>query len=116
MADFSDQECRAERLAVKFKSEDIAEQFKEKFEECQEMLQNQTPLKPQEEQKDEKANEDLMAKFKPVEGSWECDICMVNNDSDKVECAACESLKPRAETNPGQKKELKSLFSFASGA
>ena len=116
MADFSEQECRAEQLAVKFKSEDIAKQFKEKFEECQEMLQNQTPLKPQEVQKDEKAKQDLMAKFKPTEGSWECDICMVNNDSDKVECAACGSLKPRAEPNPGQKKEPKSLVSFSSGA
>ena len=116
MADFSEQECRAEQLAVKFKSEDIAKQFKKKFEECQEMLQNQTPLKPQEEQKDEKAKEDLMAKFKPAERSWECNICMVNNDSDKVECAACGSLKPGAEPHQAQKKDDKPLFSFGTGA
>ena len=40
-ADFSEGECKAERLAVRFKNEDIARQFKEKFEECQEMLNNQ---------------------------------------------------------------------------
>ena len=116
MADLSEQECRAERLAAKFKSADIAKQFKEKFEECQEMLTNQTPVKPQEEQKDEKAKEDLMAKFKPAEGSWECNICMVYNDSDKVECAACGSLKPGSEPHQGQKKDVKPLFSFGTGA
>ena len=115
MADFSEQECRAERLAVKFKSEDIAKQFKEKFEECQEMLKNQTPVTPQKEDKDEKVKEDVMAKFKPAEGSWECNVCMVSNDSDKVQCAACGSVKPGAEPNQGQKKKPKSLFSFGSG-
>ena len=45
-ADFSEGECKAERLAVRFKNEDIAKQFKEKFEECQEMLRNKASLKP----------------------------------------------------------------------
>ena len=116
MADFSEHECKVERFAVKFKSEDIAKQFKVKFEECQEMLKVQTPVKPQEEQKDEKIKEDLLAKYKPPKGSWECNICMVNNDREKVECAACGSLKPGAEPTQGQTKEVKPLFSFGTGA
>ncbi|KAJ7392582.1 hypothetical protein OS493_010231 [Desmophyllum pertusum] len=117
LADFSEQECKAERLAVRFKSEVIAKQFKEKFEECQEMLKNQTSVKPnQDKQGHKEVKEDLLTKFKATEGSWECDICMVRNDSDKVECAACGTLKPGAEPSQDQKKDIKPSFSFGSGA
>ena len=113
LADFSEQECKAEQLAVRFKSEDIAKQFKEKFEECQEMLKNQTPVKTlQEDQGREEVKEDLVSKFKAAEGSWECDICMVRNDSGKVECAACGGLKPGAEPSQDQKEDTKTSFPF----
>ena len=115
-ADFSEQECKAEQLAVRFKSEDIAKQFKEKFEECQELLKNQTPVKTlQKEQAQEEVKDDLVTKFKAAEGSWECDICMVRNDSDKVECAACGGLKPGAEPRQDQQKDTKT-FPFGSSA
>ena len=127
LADFSEQECKAEQLAVRFKSEDIAKQFKEKFEECQELLKNQTPVKtPQKERGEEEVKEDLPTEFQAAEGSWECDICMVRNDSDKFECAACSALKPGAEPSQDPKKDTKtslfgstgqssgSVFSFAS--
>ena len=116
MADFSEQECRAERLAVRFKSEDIAKQFKEKFEECQEMLKNSTLMESRVQPKSTDAKEDLVAKFKPTEGSWECSVCMVNNDSDKVACAACGSVKGGAEPSQGQKEGTKPLFAFGSEA
>ena len=116
LADFSEQECKAEQLAVRFKSEDIAKQFKEKFEECQELLKNQTPVKTlQKEQAQEEVKDDLVTKFKAAEGSWECDICMVRNDSDKVECAACGGLKPGAEPRQDQQKDTKT-FPFGSNA
>ena len=101
-ADFSEGECKAERLAVRFKNEDIAKQFKEKFEECQEMLKNQASLKPplqKETVNTEGVKEDLFAKFKAEEGSWECDTCMVRNGSDKLVCAACTTPKPGAQTS-----------------
>ena len=118
LADFSEQECKAERLAVRFKSEDVAKQFKEKFEECQEMLKNQTSTKPvQEDKKQEEVKEDLFAKFKAAEGSWECGTCMVQNDSDKVECVACGSLKPGAEPpSQGQNKDTKASLAFGSAS
>ena len=101
-ADFSEGECKAERLAVRFKNEDIARKFKEKFEECQEMLKNQASLKPplqKETVNTEGVKEDLLAKFKAEEGSWECDTCMVRNGSDKLVCAACTTPKPGAQTS-----------------
>ena len=112
MADFSEGECKAEQLAVRFKSEDAAKLFKEKFEECQGMLRNQTPMKLQVTPKTTDAKEDLVTKFKPAEGSWECSDCMVNNDSDKVQCSACGNVKPGAEPSQAQKKEANASFSF----
>jgi len=37
--------------------------------------------------------------FKPKEGSWKCDGCLMSNSSDVLKCPACETLKP------GVKKE-----------
>ncbi|XP_017889425.1 nuclear pore complex protein Nup153 [Ceratina calcarata] len=33
-------------------------------------------------------------KFKKPEGAWSCDTCMVQNESNVVECVACGGLKP----------------------
>ncbi|KAL4629763.1 nuclear pore complex protein Nup153 isoform X1 [Arapaima gigas] len=35
-------------------------------------------------------------KFKPAEGSWECQICCVQNKADALQCVACQSNKPGA--------------------
>ena len=112
-ADFSEGECKAERLAVRFKNEEIAGNFKEKFEKCQEMLKNQASLKPPVQKETvhaEAVKEDLVAKFKAEEGSWECDTCMVRNGSDKLVCAACTSPKPGIKDSRGKKSEGKPIF------
>ncbi|NWR50420.1 NU153 protein, partial [Regulus satrapa] len=40
-------------------------------------------------------------KFKKPEGSWECEVCMVQNKAEATKCIACEGAKP------GTKAELK---------
>ncbi|NXR80214.1 NU153 protein, partial [Pycnonotus jocosus] len=40
-------------------------------------------------------------KFKKPEGSWECEVCLVQNKAEATKCIACESAKP------GTKAELK---------
>ncbi|NXB99619.1 NU153 protein, partial [Orthonyx spaldingii] len=40
-------------------------------------------------------------KFKKPEGSWECEVCMVQNTAEATKCIACEIAKP------GTKAELK---------
>lgn len=35
----------------------------------------------------------LLEKFKPKEGTWECQSCMVRNDAEKTKCVACETVK-----------------------
>ena len=63
---------------------------------------------------EEKVEEGLLTKFKVAEGSWECDICMVRNDSDKLECAAFASPKPGVEICEEKKTSGKPLFAFGS--
>ena len=119
-ADFSEEECKAERLAVKFKNEEIAKQFKETFEECQEILKNQVSLKVpvQEENKEDKPKEqvDILAKFRPAEGSWECDMCFLRNGSDKMQCAACSNLKPGVKIQEAKTSENAGSGAASSGA
>ncbi|KAJ3235620.1 hypothetical protein HDU81_000320 [Chytriomyces hyalinus] len=31
---------------------------------------------------------------------WTCDVCLIQNDADKIKCAACEADKPGAKTAP----------------
>uniref|UniRef100_A0A8C0AUD0 Nuclear pore complex protein Nup153 n=1 Tax=Buteo japonicus TaxID=224669 RepID=A0A8C0AUD0_9AVES len=40
-------------------------------------------------------------KFKKPEGSWDCEVCLVQNKAEATKCIACESAKP------GTKAELK---------
>ncbi|XP_059325924.1 nuclear pore complex protein Nup153 isoform X2 [Ammospiza nelsoni] len=40
-------------------------------------------------------------KFKMPEGSWECEVCLVQNKAEATKCIACETVKP------GTKAELK---------
>ncbi|XP_056377210.1 nuclear pore complex protein Nup153 isoform X2 [Hyla sarda] len=42
----------------------------------------------------------LLDQFKKAAGTWDCDVCCVNNKPEAVKCIACESAKP------GSKPEL----------
>lgn len=43
--------------------------------------------------KKEDKKEDLMEKFKPASGTWECSTCMVRNIQTANKCIACETLR-----------------------
>ncbi|XP_051992496.1 nuclear pore complex protein Nup153-like isoform X2 [Xyrauchen texanus] len=45
-------------------------------------------------------------KFKKPEGSWECEVCCVQNKAEDQKCVACQSAKP------GAKVESKGISSF----
>lgn len=36
----------------------------------------------------------LSSLFKPAQGSWSCDVCLVSNKADTTSCAACGTVKP----------------------
>ncbi|XP_031970994.1 nuclear pore complex protein Nup153 isoform X2 [Corvus moneduloides] len=46
-------------------------------------------------------------KFKKPEGSWECEVCLVQNEAEATKCVACENVKP------GTKAELKGFGTAA---
>ncbi|XP_064299684.1 nuclear pore complex protein Nup153 isoform X4 [Phalacrocorax carbo] len=46
-------------------------------------------------------------KFKKPEGSWDCEVCLVQNKAEATKCVACESAKP------GTKAELKGFGTSA---
>ncbi|XP_075682717.1 nuclear pore complex protein Nup153 [Rhinoderma darwinii] len=45
----------------------------------------------------------LLDQFKKASGTWDCDVCLVNNKAEVVKCVACQSAKP------GSKVELTGL-------
>jgi hypothetical protein len=65
---------------------------------------------------DKPVEEDLMAKFKPAQGNWSCDVCMVSNPGDKSKCLACETPKPvAASSTEAQKDDLMAKFKPSAG-
>ena len=42
----------------------------------------------------------LKAKFGMKEGSWECDVCMLQNQATATECISCQTPKPGASAAP----------------
>ncbi|XP_033738454.1 nuclear pore complex protein Nup153-like isoform X2 [Pecten maximus] len=61
----------------------------------------------------------LSEMFKAPEGSWECDICCINNKSDVTKCAACGAKKPGGSGNapaPLSQPSLSSMFKVAEGS
>lgn len=47
--------------------------------------------------KSPKETVNLLDKFKPQVGSWECSVCLIRNQPDVTRCAACESQKTEPE-------------------
>ncbi|XP_015213180.2 nuclear pore complex protein Nup153 isoform X1 [Lepisosteus oculatus] len=39
-------------------------------------------------------------KFKKPEGSWDCDVCCVQNKAEATQCVACQSARPGAKVEP----------------
>ena len=48
-------------------------------------------------------------KFKKEEGSWDCDVCLLQNKAADVQCVACQAAKPGAKVEPKGNKNDKPL-------
>ncbi|XP_078613739.1 E3 SUMO-protein ligase RanBP2-like isoform X6 [Branchiostoma floridae x Branchiostoma japonicum] len=158
--DYSE-EPKFEQFAIKFKTIELAQAYKDKVEECKAILaqaeqtsdvpasseplpvkgdrqytpasqtaesspargnrqQTSAPQTPEVLEKSEtESPEKTPAKgfgdlFKTKPGSWDCEVCMVNNPGDKTACLACSTPKPGAQaassTADGASKSLASLF------
>uniref|UniRef100_A0A4W6DWR7 Nuclear pore complex protein Nup153 n=1 Tax=Lates calcarifer TaxID=8187 RepID=A0A4W6DWR7_LATCA len=54
-------------------------------------------------------------KFKKPEGSWECDVCLVQNKAADVQCVACQAAKPGANVEPKGSSTFGSSTSTSGG-
>lgn len=49
-------------------------------------------------------------KLKNPEGSWDCEICLVQNKADDVKCVTCKSAKPGTNSEFKDEEFVKSLL------
>jgi len=118
--DFSEGELAQETFALKFKTNDQAQKFKNVFETAQSKTPTTTEPKPAEASKSapSAASKSLAEMFKPKEGSWECHGCFLRNAADVILCPSCETVKPGAVAPPKPAEKAPAAapaFSFGVG-
>ncbi|KAL5475372.1 hypothetical protein EMCRGX_G025178 [Ephydatia muelleri] len=94
-SDFSDERAKPERMCVKFKLPESAQQFKAIFEKC---VASSALPRPS----SEGAMVDLH-KSVPIGGSaqlWTCGECLVENELDDTECVACGAKRTETASLP----------------
>ena len=111
LSDFSDEEAKVEKLCIRFKLFEVAQNFKTVFTNCVQKGKNSKQSTLQEDDN----SGDLSVKFSPKAGSWECNDCTVFNEEHVTQCVACGSINPNSTvTSTVNHSSLGS--SFASGA
>ena len=96
-ADFSDGDAKAEQLAVKFRTPEIARDFRSVFDESRRTMSAvaTTKEKPIAQAKETAGDAlSLAERFRPAEGSWTCNACLVVNEAIASACRACASPNP----------------------
>merc|ERR1719483_325588 len=105
--DFADEELRTEKFCIRFKTEEQADNFEQKFIESAEASKDAiSPVKNIKKDTSEKSGPTL-AQFAAAQkqSSWECGGCLTRNDNNKVQCLACEGPKPGCEEEVKKLKE-----------
>ena len=122
--DFADEELKLESFSAKFKTPEITQAFKAAFEKAKTIVpikdstpvkQSTSPVKPVV----GGPKMSLSEMFKPAEGSWACDMCLVNNKKEDAQCAACSTPNPNAPKtveSDSSKSAGASAFKFGLGA
>ena len=114
-ADYAEGEAKPERLAIKFKSAEIAGKFKEVFDDLRETLPSETSTEKEVTGDEQETGcalfKQFMSRFAPAPGSWTCEVCDVDNDAEHLQCNACNSVKtarePQRTVSVGMEENLK---------
>ena len=119
LADFSEETTTAETLAARFKSNDVANQFKEVFDKALQTLscksdsvaslsnvddnhrdqaiasedQRARDIFEQQKETGGEIYRQLLSTFSPARGTWSCHVCYVENNAKNSTCMACNSPK-----------------------
>ena len=97
--DFSEGEIVNELLAVRFKTPELAQQWKKIVEDCQKKLAESPPVKSPTRQQSEVAEVaevvPSLARFasEQKKESWECRDCLTRNQNSNLQCLACQVPK-----------------------
>lgn len=91
-ADASEDEVRPEQFTIKFKTQEVADQFKEIFKACQSLSVRKKSLSDNR----QRASVSLVknANKEAMPGQWTCENCYVINTLDAMQCIACKNVKP----------------------
>ncbi|CAL1542870.1 unnamed protein product [Lymnaea stagnalis] len=119
--DFSEEEMKAEQLAVKFKTAEKASSFQVVFDDCcRQLKEEKSKVHDGGETAKDKTDavvsgsekqfvktepstsgtKSLSEMFKPKAGSWECQGCYIRNNDEVPKCPACGTLKPGGKVAP----------------
>ena len=107
-ADATDVDVKPEQFTIKFKTQEIAEQFKAAFILCQEQssreqqsareqpsaISQDINIAANKDTNTQEMKHSLTSKVAPEPGSWSCEICLVSNPPDSLNCLACQTPKP----------------------
>ena len=103
-ADISDGEIKPEQFSVRFKTVEIAQEFKSIFEKCLTLVKKKAVPSAETNEKPKESFFASKSQFTPKEGAWECGTCLIQNDADKEKCPACETPNPKGnKSNEGEK-------------
>ena len=113
LADASEDEVRPEQFTIKFKTQEIADQFKEVFKACQILPASKESLSGNRQRASESIVENANKKTMP--GQWTCENCYGSNTLDLMQYSACKNVKPACiDLNNGTILGIPSLISRAS--
>ena len=123
-ADYAEGEAKPERLAIKFKSAEIAGKFKEVFDDLRETLPSETSPEKEVTGDEQETGcalfKQFMSRFAPAPGSWTCEVCDVRKESCQVasifqspdgSALACSKLFTIGRGDPNEEKEDKIYLS-----
>ena len=94
--DFADEELRVEKFCCRFKTLEIAQAFKIAFNKGQEIAAKSPKKATEIKSAVATPQSSLSEMFKPAEGSWTCNTCLVLNSGNASNCVACQGPNPNA--------------------
>ena len=114
-ADASESEVRPEQFTIKFKTQEIADQFKEVFKACQSFSVKKESVSGTCQEASRLLVKNLNKK-KSVPGQWTCEDCYESNTLDAMQCIVGKNVKPGCiDVSPGSVLGTPSFLESAHG-